>query len=323
MAFLSLGPSRIAPAPPRLQHRPRITHRRRTMRASAGPRRVARGPAPSAERDKVRVDSVEAPTPPAPAPTPGLGLSPVVLVAVVGALLALAVATVSSGGLSVERLNDFVDWVEALGPAGRLAYGVIYFVLELLAVPATPLTIAAGYLFGVLQGSLIVSVTATAAASAGFLIARYGLRDMVIDRASQFPAFRAIDRAISKEAFRNILLLRLSPLLPFSISNYLYGLTSVDFLSYTLASWIGMLPGTIAYVYGGAALQELTDIHNFNGSGSSSPIALVLGLGATVLVLARLGKAAAEAFNDTADVAEPFDPSSDEVSQEPPNSLRQ
>ena len=84
--------------------------------------------------------------------------------------------------------------------------------------------------------------------SASFLIARYALRDKIKDVADENPKFAAIDNAIGEDSFRVVALLRLSPLLPFALSNYLYGLTSVKFKPYVLASWLGMLPGTFAYV---------------------------------------------------------------------------
>lgn len=65
------------------------------------------------------------------------------------------------------------------------------------------------------------------------------------------PKFRALDTAIAKEGFKVILLLRLSPIFPFALSNYLYGVTSVDFFEYMMGTLIGFFPGTLAYVYGG------------------------------------------------------------------------
>lgn len=65
------------------------------------------------------------------------------------------------------------------------------------------------------------------------------------------PKFRAVDKAIGKEGFKIILLLRLSPIFPFALSNYLYGVTSVDFFEFMGSTLLGFFPGTLAYVYGG------------------------------------------------------------------------
>lgn len=73
----------------------------------------------------------------------------------------------------------------------------------------------------------------------------------VLELAEGNQQFRVIDRAIGKNSFKIVTLLRLSPLLPLALSNYFYGLTSVDLPAYVLASWLGMLPGTVAYVTAG------------------------------------------------------------------------
>jgi uncharacterized membrane protein YdjX (TVP38/TMEM64 family) len=153
----------------------------------------------------------------------------------------------------------FSDYVEAMGPSGPGLFMGLYVLLEILAVPAIPLTMSAGAIFGPAQGTAMVSVSATAAAAASFLIARYALRDKVKDIADQNPKFAAIDNAIGEDSFRVVALLRLSPLLPFALSNYLYGLTSVKFKPYVLASWLGMLPGTFAYVSAGSVGMTLME----------------------------------------------------------------
>ena len=143
--------------------------------------------------------------------------------------------------------------------------------LELLAVPAIPLTMTAGVIFGIGAGTAVVSLAATLAATGAFLIARYVARDRILAIAEQNPKFAAIDRAIGKDGFRVVALLRLSPLLPLAASNYLYGLTSVDLLSYVAGSWAGMLPGTLAYVAAGMYGRDLLlDVAVDGGSSSSS-----------------------------------------------------
>lgn len=175
--------------------------------------------------------------------------------------------------------------LEDLGPAGYALYMAMYVVLEILAIPAIPLTMSAGVLFGPLSGTAMVSVSATLAATAAFLIARYVARDRVIEWASQNPKFKAIDKALGENSFKVVLLLRLSPLLPFALSNYLYGLTSVRLKPYVLGSWLGMLPGTAAYVAAGSVGRAVVDTQSAGGSLLSSPklLSLSAGLGVTVL----------------------------------------
>lgn len=183
-----------------------------------------------------------------------------------------------------------------------LAYGAVYATLEVLAVPAIPLTMTAGAIFGVVPGTAVVSASATLAATAAFLIARYAARDRVQAYAARSPRFAAVDRAIGKDGFKVVTLLRLSPLLPLAASSYLYGLTSVDLGAYVAGSWLGMLPGTVAYVaaghYGRAALAAGAD----GGGGLElHPWQLALGGLLSAASLAYVGRLAAAALDEAAE----------------------
>lgn len=201
-------------------------------------------------------------------------------------------------------LDLFISLVDDWGPAGYVAYILVYAGLELLAVPAIPLTMTAGAIFGVGAGTAVVSIAATIAATGAFLISRYLARDRVAEWAQKNQKFAAIDRAIGRDGLRVVTLLRLSPLLPLAASNYLYGLTSVDLPSYVLASWAGMLPGTFAYVAAGTYGKKLLagdvggDGHGFSLAGAGIELwQVALGLGITGLAVwyvARLAKKALE-----------------------------
>lgn len=219
-----------------------------------------------------------------------------IILAVVGVFVALTAGAfaAASGALNAERLLAVSSWFETLGPSAVFLYAGLYFLLELIGVPALPLTMGSGYLFGVFKGTVAVSVASTAAAAVAFVIARYGLRNSVAKLAARYPRFRAMDRAIGRQGFKFVFLLRLSPLLPFALSNYLYGLTSVDLPAYVAGSWLGMLPGTIAYVSAGAAVSALTDLSA--GKSSVNPGLIVLGLAATIAAISTVGKMATEAI---------------------------
>eukprot|EP00741_Cyanophora_paradoxa_P010729 tig00020538_g10371.t1 len=194
-------------------------------------------------------------------------------------------------------LSELTSYVDQLGPLGPAAYGAAYVVLEILALPAIPFTLTAGFLFGPVVGTATISVAATVAASLSFLIGRYLARDYVFSIAKKYKQFLAIDHAIKKESFKVVALLRLSPLLPFSISNYLYGLTSVEFTPYVFASWLGMLPGTIAYVYTGSVGKMALGVDQ-EGSGGVNPLLVGLGLAATVGVIALISRVAKDALHE-------------------------
>ncbi|XP_013707146.3 TVP38/TMEM64 family membrane protein slr0305 isoform X2 [Brassica napus] len=200
-------------------------------------------------------------------------------------------------------LTQFSTLIEGYGPAGYALFITVYAGLEILAIPALPLTMSAGLLFGSLIGTIIVSISGTMAASVAFLIARYFARERILKLVEGNKKFLAIDKAIGENGFRVVTLLRLSPLLPFSLGNYLYGLTSVKFVPYVFGSWLGMLPGSWAYVsagaFGRAIIQEESNVGLPGGNGQL----LTLGLGLLVTALAatyvtRLAKDAIKDIDD-------------------------
>jgi len=138
---------------------------------------------------------------------------------------------------------------DGLGFWGPLALGAAYVVAALAFFPGSALTLTAGAVFGLAWGTVTVSIASTAAAALAFLIARYLARDKVARQAKKFPKFQAIDRAIGDGGWKIIAMLRMSPAVPFSLGNYLFGLTGIRFWPYILASWLFMLPGTFMYVY--------------------------------------------------------------------------
>ncbi|TYH91830.1 hypothetical protein ES332_A13G140800v1 [Gossypium tomentosum] len=196
-------------------------------------------------------------------------------------------------------LNQFSTFIEGYGPAGYALFVAVYAGLEVLAIPAIPLTMSAGLLFGSVIGTILVSISGTVAASIAFLIARYFARERILKLVEGNKKFLAIDKAIGENGFRVVTLLRLSPLLPFSLGNYLYGLTSVKFVPYVLGSWLGMLPGTWAYVsagaFGRAIIQEESD---FGIGGGNGILTLGLGLLVTAIAAAYVTQLAKDAVKD-------------------------
>lgn len=172
-----------------------------------------------------------------------------------GALLALCAGLLLAlRSLPLEvALDRLRAWVDGRGLLGLFGFGAAYVLLTLALVPGSALTLTAGALFGVVRGSAVVSVAATTTAALAFLVARHLARARVEAWARRHPRFAAVDRAIGERGWRIVALLRLSPALPFSASNYLYGLSSVRFLPYLIASALCMLPATVLYVMIGAA----------------------------------------------------------------------
>ena len=199
-------------------------------------------------------------------------------------------------------LRNFNNWVGQMGVAGIFVFIIVYAVGTVLLAPGSVLTIGAGFVFGLWKGFLAVSVGATLGASLAFLIARFIARDKVEEIARRNEKFRKIDNAIGKQGVKLIFLLRLSPVIPFNLSNYFYGLTGVKFWPYVLASWIGMIPGTFLYVYIGVAGKAAV-ITAAGGEavkhGWQYWTLISFGLAATVVVTIRVTKIARDALQRT------------------------
>lgn len=198
-------------------------------------------------------------------------------------LVGLIALSVAASFLPIgTSLKGFVGWFRHLGVLGAFLYIGIYALAAVLFLPGAIFTITAGLIYGIVGGTAVALTGATIGASLAFLVGRYLLRDRVRHFAEKKKKFGAIDEAVGKQGWKIVGLLRLSPLIPFNVSNYFYGVTSVGFWPYFLASAIGMLPGTLLYAYLGAIGQA-----GIGGGGKKghSPLEwtfLGLGLLATV-----------------------------------------
>lgn len=152
-------------------------------------------------------------------------------------------------------IREFIDWVRQLGPLGVIVFIIAYAIATVLFLPGWIFTVSAGLIYGIVGGTLIALCGAVIGASLAFLVARYLLRHNIEELTKKNPRFGAIDAAIGKNGWKIIGLLRLSPLIPFNLSNYFYGITSISFISYIAVSAIGMIPGTLLYAYLGAIGQ--------------------------------------------------------------------
>jgi uncharacterized membrane protein YdjX (TVP38/TMEM64 family) len=141
---------------------------------------------------------------------------------------------------------------------------VAYTLATVLAVPGTILTLGAGFVFGVPFGTALVSAGSVLGAIAAFLLGRFVARNWVARRIANSPRLRALDSVTRHDGFTIVLLARLSPLFPYNVLNYVFGLTAVRLRDYVLGSWIGMLPATVVYVYLGSLTKNVATLASGN-----------------------------------------------------------
>ncbi len=189
-----------------------------------------------------------------------------------------------------EWVDAFTRWVNGMGVTGVIVFAAAYVVAVVLLLPVWPLSIAGGLAFG-MMGIPLVVVSATVGAALAFLVSRYLARQIVRNIAHKRPVLRAIDEAVTDEGWKVVILLRLSPLVPFNLQNYFLGATEIRLLPYVLSTFIGIMPGAAAYVYLGTLGRFATSTEGDNGYTTAL---LVAGLVATAALVFVVGRAAKE-----------------------------
>ena len=210
---------------------------------------------------------------------------------------AAVVAMVAAARFGGAYVETFRLQVESLGVWGPVVFIAGYALAVVAFVPASVLTLAAGAIFGIGPGTAYVFVAATLGAAAAFLVSRYLAREGIERRIESDPRFAAMDQAVGKQGLRIVALMRLSPVFPFNLLNYALGLTRVRFVDYNIAS-LGMLPGTLAYVYLGNVAGEVASLAG-GAEGARGPVDYAIwgvGLLATFAVTLVVGRIARRAL---------------------------
>jgi uncharacterized membrane protein YdjX (TVP38/TMEM64 family) len=210
----------------------------------------------------------------------------ILLIAAAVALLVLARALDAGAWLA-----SALTWIHGLGPVAPLVFLLIYIVACVLLLPGSVLTLGAGAVFGVAYGIVIVWISAILGATAAFLVGRYLVRDWVARKIAANPKLQLLDTTVTREGWKIVALMRLSPVIPFNLLNYAFGATRVSLRDYVFASAVGMLPGTAMYTYLGSLAGELAG----GSARARTPLEwsfYALGLLATVAVTVYLTRVA-------------------------------
>lgn len=216
--------------------------------------------------------------------------------------IALGLAALAAAGAAFHaRVAGAVEatlaWAAGLGPAAAIVLAALWVPAAVLLVPGSILTLGTGFLLGVVKGTIVVSIGSTAGAVAAFAVGRSLLRERIRARFAGRPRFEAVERAVEEEGFTIVLLLRLSPVFPYNLQNYAHAATSVSARDYAVASWIGMLPGTLLYVWLGAGARTLAAAATGAGErGVAADLLFGAGLLATAAAVALLTRRARRAL---------------------------
>ena len=223
------------------------------------------------------------------------------LIAIAIAALIIAANVLGITDYINSALQSALEWIDSLGVWGPVIFIGIYILAAVALISGAILTLGAGVLFGVVQGTIYVSIASTLGATAAFLVGRYVARGWVAKRIESKPKFKAIDAAVAKEGWKIVGLTRLSPVFPYVFLNYAYGVTQVSLKDFFFASWIGMMPGTVMYVYLGSLAGNLASLATGGAEGSQAStfqwIIRIIGFVATVAVTLYVTKIAKRALN--------------------------
>lgn len=207
-----------------------------------------------------------------------------------------------------QLLQISIIWVQSLGIWGPIAFIIIYNLATLLFIPGSLLTLKGGCLFGLFWGSIYVLIAGIIGAVFAFLIGRYCSRYWICQKLEKHPKFTAIDQAVAKEGWKIVLLTRLSPLFPFNLLNYAFGVTNVSLKDYILGSF-GIIPGTVMYVYIGSLTTNLAMISAPNQPSNPESeiwqlVLQIVGLMATIIVSVYITKIAQKSLKESVETVD-------------------
>jgi uncharacterized membrane protein YdjX (TVP38/TMEM64 family) len=204
-------------------------------------------------------------------------------------------------------------WIAASGWVGWIWFIILYTLSCVLFLPGSVLSFGAGAVYGFWGGTLLVSIGSVTGALANFLTTRYLLRTWMARKFADSRKFRALDHAVTNDGWKLVILTRLSPILPHSLVSCAFGLSRISFWRFTLASWLGFLPISAAYAYGGAVIGRAAKggLHQ----GPWAWLAYTVELGLTILITIWITRIAHKALKSYApEVAEAI---SEESATEP------
>ena len=205
-----------------------------------------------------------------------------------------------------DLLRNALQWIDNLGAIAPIVFILIYIIATVAFLPGSILTLGAGVVFGIIQGSIYVFIGATIGATLAFLVGRYLARGWISKKIAGNQKFSAIDRAVGNEGLKIVLLTRLSPIFPFNLLNYGLGVTGVSLKDYVLGS-VGMIPGTIMYVYIGSLAGSIATIGG-ETQADANPVAQwairIIGFIATVAVTLYVTKIARKALDESIDTGD-------------------
>ncbi len=197
-------------------------------------------------------------------------------------------------------MNFFLDNIYNLAfffntGIGIFVFVCIYILIVLLILPASWLSLLAGFLYGSYVGSIVVFISASIGASAAFFISKSLFAKKLKTVIRRYPKLTVMEQVVQRGGLKLIFLARLSPIFPFSILNYFYGLNNIKFQDFALGL-IGIIPGTFLYCSIGSLAKSLNDLKNVQ---SNNIYITILSIASTLLVVYFSAQYSKEYFDNS------------------------
>lgn len=206
---------------------------------------------------------------------------------VIGALVTLMVVVIVlfmiPDSAAQKKFMEMLTWISSINKVyGTITLTILYAIAILLCFPGTIFNLAAGFLFGIWIGAAVTIIGCDLGATLAFILGRTLGKDWAQSQVAKNKKFSLLSMAVENNAWLIIFLVRLSPVLPFGLCNYLFGVTKVKFSSYWTATTAGLIPCTVAYTYLGSLMKGITDIYNEEEEQGNSTL-LIVGIVLTIV----------------------------------------
>ena len=196
-------------------------------------------------------------------------------------------------------IDNFLNFLFYLDSGwGIVTFVFFYIVSVLLILPASWLSLLAGFLYGPYVGSIVVFLSAFIGASISFFLAKEYFVKKIETIISRFPKTKLLEKIINKGGLKLIILTRLSPLFPFSILNYFYGLNKVSYKDFSIGL-LFILPGTYLYCALGSLSNNLEEIKNLKLNGNTTTT--IISIVSTFLIVYFLTKYSNEVIKESSE----------------------
>ena len=207
-------------------------------------------------------------------------------------LILLLVLVVVIAGLLFGGANDLVrrlfEWIGSLGPLAPVLYVLLHALAVVLLIPGLLFPVGAGFLFGVGLGAVCSIAGKVLGAWIAFSLSRYFLQGRAREFLAEHPTLETLDRNLPEQGWKAVLLVRLVPVIPFKLSNYLFGLTRFRKRDVLIGTTLGAVPFSLLNAYIGSAAANVTRL-----GASTQPRTqfewIVWGVGLLVATAAALG----------------------------------